>query len=120
MTDFNYSWECLPVSKGNGFGDSAHEYLHFVVAVGPDGDRYAHFHAEMSVDPVCPPATDRILRRMAEAKPDPRFSDFWEETNPVAGSPADLLLQEDEALLARIEDERFGVLDYLSRPTRLA
>lgn len=121
MAEFDYGWECTPVFSGRTeYGLPNQQYLHFVVATGSDGSRWAHFHGEMSPDPVCPTATNRILQSMIAREPDPRTSDFWSETNPVAGSPADLLLQEDEDLINRIEDERFGVMDYLSRPTRFA
>lgn len=119
MTTFSYTWHRSPTFAGrNEYGLPKREYLHYVVATAPDGARWAHFHAEMSPSEECPPATARFLARALDAKPDPRTSEVWDPTDPVEGSPADLLEREDEALIARIEDERFGSDDYLSRSVR--
>jgi hypothetical protein len=118
---FNYKWELEVVEAGRSeYGIPRVQYLHFIVAVSPDGGRFAHFHAEMNDAPECPPTTARILQRVLRAKPDPRDCPFWEETAPVEGSPAHRreLEAEDEALLSCMEDEHFGMLDSLDSGLR--
>ena len=112
MTNFKYVIESEPGFAGrNEFGIPRRGYLHFIVAVAPDGARFAHFHAEMAETAAVPPTTARLLKRVNAKRPDPRFSDFWSETDPVAGSPADLAEREVEEQFAAMEDEAFGRLD---------
>lgn len=112
MINFKYVVESEPSFAGrNEFGIPLRGFLHFIVAVSPEGARFAHFHAELSESPVMPPTTARLLQRVTAKRPDPRFSDFWTQTDPVAGSPADLADREVAERFAAMEDEMFGRLD---------
>ena len=117
--DFGYKWESSPVPAGRSeYGLPKVQYLHYVVAISEEGDRYAHFHGEMSEDPECPPATARILRLALNRQPDPRRDQRWEQTDPVDGSPAYLRDQEDEERVAAMEDELMGRFDALESSFR--
>jgi hypothetical protein len=86
---FKYAWERSPIEAGRTeYGLPRIRFLHFVIATGSDGSRFAHFHGEMTDDPECPPTTARLLRKALDTSPDPRTSSFWEVTNSVEGSPA--------------------------------
>lgn len=117
--DFVYMWESSPVPAGRSeYGIPKVDFLHYVVAVSEEGDRYAHFHAEMSPNPECPPATARILGLALDRQPDPRRDSRWEQTDPVEGSPAHRRELEDEERIAAIEDELLGRADYLESSFR--
>jgi hypothetical protein len=116
---FTYDWDRFPVTAGRTeYGLPRIQYLHFIVATASDGSRYAHYHGEVSDDPVvCPPATARILRKIQDSEPDPRFSDFWEPTNPVEGSPAHLLEADEDGPLPPDDEAPFGLFGNADCPS---